>query len=148
MTAHVLVPSLDAESPATLSPRIIGMLRDELGYPGVIQSDDLEMKAIAATCAVPDAAVRAIAAGCDGVLICGTDHDLQAAALEALVHAVEEQQIRVSHIEDALKRQRRAKERFLAAASLAARPQPATALRQALGRDDHRAIADEMARFV
>jgi beta-N-acetylhexosaminidase len=148
MTAHVLVPSLDQDAPATLSPRIVGMLRNELGYPGVILSDDLEMKAIAATRTVPEAAVSAIAAGCDGVLICGADHDVQAAALEALVHAVEEQQIRVSHIEDALKRQRRAKERFLAAASLAARPQPATALRQALGRDDHRAIADEMARFV
>ncbi len=48
MTAHVLVPSLDEEQPATLSPRIVhGMLRDELGFDGVILSDDLEMKAIA-----------------------------------------------------------------------------------------------------
>ena len=48
------------------------------------------MKAIAAEYAVPDAAVLAIEAGCDGVLICSGDHDTQAAALEALVHAVEE----------------------------------------------------------
>ena len=69
MTAHVLVPSLDEEKPATLSRRIVqGMLRDELGFHGVILSDDLEMKAIAKTYAVPDAAVQAIAAGCDGVL--------------------------------------------------------------------------------
>ena len=67
MTAHVLVPSLDEERPATLSPRIVqAMLRDELGYQGVILSDDLEMKAIAKSYAVPDAAVQAIAAGCDG----------------------------------------------------------------------------------
>ena len=50
MTAHVLVPSLDEERPATLSPRIVhGLLRDELGFDGVILSDDLEMKAIAKT---------------------------------------------------------------------------------------------------
>ena len=67
MTAHVLVPSLDEERPATLSPRIVqALLRDELGFEGVILSDDLEMKAIAKTYAVPDAAVQAIAAGCDG----------------------------------------------------------------------------------
>jgi beta-N-acetylhexosaminidase len=71
MTAHVLVPSLDEENPATLSPRVVqAILRDELQYQGVILSDDLEMKAIAAHHAVPDAAVQAIAAGCDGLLIC------------------------------------------------------------------------------
>ena len=75
MTAHVLVPSLDEEVPATLSKRIVGLLREELGYQGVILSDDLEMKAIAGRYAVPDAAVRAIASGCDGVLICSGDHD-------------------------------------------------------------------------
>jgi len=66
------------------------MLRDELGFPGVILSDDLEMKAIAKTYAVPDAAVQAIAAGCDGLLICSGDVDVQAATLEALVRAVEQ----------------------------------------------------------
>ena len=91
MTAHVLVPSLDEEQPATLSPTIVqGMLREELGFDGVILSDDLEMKAIAKTYAVPEAAVQAIAAGCDGLLICSGDVDVQAATLEALVHAVEQ----------------------------------------------------------
>src|SRR5206468_7159953 len=48
MTAHVLVPSLDEERPATLSRRVVTeLLRKELGYQGVILSDDLEMKAIA-----------------------------------------------------------------------------------------------------
>ena len=90
MTAHVLVPSLDEQRPATLSRRIVSdLLRDELHYDGVILSDDLEMKAIAAGYAVPEAAVLAIEAGCDGVLICSGDHATQAAALEALIHAVE-----------------------------------------------------------
>ncbi len=146
MTAHVFVPSLDDQVPATLSKKIVGLLRDELGYQGVILSDDLEMKAIAGRYDVADAAVRAVAAGCDGVLICGANHDAQAAALEALVHAVEEERIPISRIDDALKRQQRAKERFLAAA--VAKPRAAKTLRQALGRDEHRAIADQMARFV
>jgi beta-N-acetylhexosaminidase len=147
MTAHVFVPSLDEDVPATLSKRIVALLREELGFQGVILSDDLEMKAIAGRYAVPDAAVRAIAAGCDGVLICSGDHDVQAAALEALVHAVEEERIPVARIDDALKRQRRAKERFLAS-PLAARPKVGKALRLALGRDEHQAIAGEMARFA
>jgi hypothetical protein len=53
----------------------------------------------------------------------------------------------LSRVEDALRRQQRAKERFLAAA-VAARPPAARALRSTLGRDEHRAVADEMARFL
>src|SRR4051795_8366925 len=64
MTAHVLVPSLDEKRPASLSRKIVfDLLRDELHYEGVILSDDLEMKAIAAGFAVPQAAVMAIEAG-------------------------------------------------------------------------------------
>jgi beta-N-acetylhexosaminidase len=148
MTAHVLLPALDEERPASLSPRIVQtLLREELGYQGVIISDDLEMKAIANEFAVPAAGVLAIQAGCDAMLICSGDQDTQAAALEALVHAVEDDRLRLSRVEDALARQRRAKERFLAASTLA-RPRSGKALRDQLGRDEHRAIADEMARFA
>jgi beta-N-acetylhexosaminidase len=144
----VLVPSLDEQRPATLSRRIVhDLLRDELKFEGVILSDDLEMKAVAAEYAVRDSAVMAIQAGCDGILICSGDHDTQGAALEALVHAVEEDRLPLARVEDALKRQRRAKERFLAS-PVAARPAGGRALREALGRDDHRAIAEEMARFL
>ena len=148
MTAHVLVPSLDEKRPASLSRKIVfDLLRDELHYEGVILSDDLEMKAIAAGYAVPEAAVMAIEAGCDGVLICSGDHATQAAALEALVHAVEQERLPYGRVEDALNRQRRAKERFLAS-PVAAKPAGGRALRDLLGRDEHRAIAEEMARFL
>ncbi len=148
MTAHVLVPALDERRPATLSKRVVtGLLREEMGYEGVILSDDLEMKALAPNYPLPSSAVLAIEAGCDGVLICGGDHDLQADALEALIHAVEDERLPLSRVEDALTRQQRAKERFLAA-SVTPRPLGGKALRQVLGRDEHRAIADEMARFV
>jgi beta-N-acetylhexosaminidase len=149
MTAHVLVPALDEERPASLSRAIItGLLRHELQYPGVILSDDLEMKAIAAGYQVPEAAVMAIEAGCDGALICSGDHATQVAALEALIHAVEQERIPYSRIEDAIARQRRARERFLGLPVGAPKPATGRALRQILGRDEHRAIADEMARFL
>jgi beta-N-acetylhexosaminidase len=141
----VLVPSLDERRPATLSRRIVqGMLREELGFQGVILSDDLEMKAIAATYSVPDAAVQAIAAGCDGLLICSGDVEVQAVTLEAIVHAVEDGRIPFTRIEDALKRLRVAKERLLAQ-PVSAGPSPA-ALRQLLGCEAHQRVADDMAR--
>jgi beta-N-acetylhexosaminidase len=146
MTAHVLVPSFDEQKPATLSPAIVqALLRDELKFPGVILSDDLEMKAIAKTYTVPDAAIAAIAAGCDGLLICSGDVDVQAATLEALVHAVEEQRIPYKRLEDALTRLRRAKERFLAAPVAA---QKMARIRQVLGCDAHQRIVDDMARYL
>jgi len=148
MTAHVLAPALDEKRPATLSHRVVtGLLRDERGFEGVILIDDLEMKAIAGEYAVPAAAVLAVEAGCDGVLICSGDHQTQAAALEALVHAVETGALTEKRVEDALNRQRRAKERFLAS-PVAQRPLTSRALRERLGRDEHRAIADDMARFL
>jgi beta-N-acetylhexosaminidase len=147
MTAHLLVPSLDDERPATLSPRIVqAMLREELGFPGVILSDDLEMKAIAKSYAVPEAAVQAIVAGCDAVLVCSGDVEMQAATLEALVYAVEQDRISYKRLEDAHKRLRRAKERFLAA-PVAQAPGSAR-LRQVLGCDAHQRIAEEMSRFL
>jgi beta-N-acetylhexosaminidase len=153
MTAHILIPSLDDQRPATLSSRIVGgMLRDELGYEGVILSDDLEMKAIARDLSVGEAAVQAIAAGCDGVLICravtddrSRDIEVQAKALEALVYAVEDGRLPVKRVEDALTRLRRAKERFL---TVPVAPARASALRRVVGCDEHQRIADEMSRFL
>ena len=72
MSSHVCYPRLDhANEPATFSSRLIqGLLRDELGFQGVILSDDLEMGALRELCSIGEAAVRAVAAGHDGVLIC------------------------------------------------------------------------------
>lgn len=146
MTAHILVLSLDENRPATLSPRIVqAILRDELGFTGVILSDDLEMKAIAKSYTVPDAGVQAVAAGCDGLLICSGDADAQATTLEALLHAVEQGRIPYKRFEDAHTRLRRAKEHFLATPAASS---PGAQLRQVLGRDEHQRIAEEMARYL
>jgi beta-N-acetylhexosaminidase len=147
MTAHVLVPSLDEERPATLSRRIVqDLLRDELGFQGAILSDDLEMKAISSAWPVPDAAVQAVTAGCDGLLICGGDVETQARTLEALVYAVEQDRIPYKRLEDAHTRLRRAKERFLAAPVASGRTP--LRLQHVLGCDAHQRIAEEMSRFL
>lgn len=71
MTAHVLYTSLDPHRAATLSPVITrDLLRRELGFEGVLFSDDLEMQAIAGHLSVERSAVEALSAGCDLLLIC------------------------------------------------------------------------------
>jgi hypothetical protein len=76
--------------------------------------------------------------------------DVQVEVLEALVHAVEDGRIPFKRVEDALKRQRLAKERFLVHArrGTATTSRPETSLAAVLGCDSHRRIADEMARFL
>jgi beta-N-acetylhexosaminidase len=147
MTAHILIPSLDEERPGTLSPAIVdGLLKKDLGYEGLVLSDDLEMKAISGRYGHSDATVQAIAAGCDAVLMCAPKPEEQMAALEAVIYAVEKGHLPLARAEDAIKRHRRVKERFLTPP----RPKPATgaALRAILGRDEHQAVAAEMARFA
>jgi beta-N-acetylhexosaminidase len=69
MTAHIIYMAIDAAAPATLSPRIIGnIIRGEIGFEGVLISDDLSMQALGG--AVGERARRALAAGCDLVLHC------------------------------------------------------------------------------
>ena len=70
MSAHVLYPNLDSEMPATLSNKILTrLLRQQLGYEGLIITDDLEMKAIEEQYEIGNAAVLAIQAGADIILI-------------------------------------------------------------------------------
>jgi beta-N-acetylhexosaminidase len=69
MSSHIVLPQLDPERPATLSRAILrGLLRDELGFDGLIVSDALDMAGASRTIGIPEAAVRALDAGCD--LLC------------------------------------------------------------------------------
>jgi beta-N-acetylhexosaminidase len=148
MTAHILLTALDADRPATLSPVIVsGMLREALGYDGLILSDDLEMKAIAGRHGIAEATVAAIAAGCDAVLMCGESQDAQATALEAVIRAVEDGTLARTRVDNALATHRAVKARFLSGRRP---PQPLAgeALKAVLGRDEHQAVADDMARFL
>jgi len=82
MPGHLLIPELTGSLPATLSPAAVtGLLRDELGFGGVVICDALEMKAASAVLGIPEAAVLAVIAGVD-LLCLGRDTD------EAMYHAV------------------------------------------------------------
>jgi beta-N-acetylhexosaminidase len=68
MTAHVRFAALDDE-PATLSSKLIGLLRSELGFGGLVLTDALEMRAISATVGLEKGAVQALAAGADALCL-------------------------------------------------------------------------------
>jgi beta-N-acetylhexosaminidase len=71
MTAHVVMEALDAEVPATMSRAVLGgLLRDELGFGGVVFTDDLDMRAIADHFALEHVARASLAAGVDAFLCC------------------------------------------------------------------------------
>ena len=105
MTAHVLLPSLDAQRPATLSPAALALLREGLAYDGLVFSDDLEMRAIADRFAPGDVVEAALAAGVDALLVCSQAgmRDAVLAALEAAPDAL---------VEAGLRRLRAFKQRF------------------------------------
>lgn len=85
MSAHVVYEHLDASQPATFSAAICTrLLRNEMGFEGVLFSDDMEMGAIAKHHGMAEAALRAVRAGCDVLLICSRE-DLQDEAHAALV---------------------------------------------------------------
>ena len=73
MTAHVVYTALDTERMATLSPRAIAYIRNEIGFDNLLMSDALWMKSMTGTYA--DRASGAIEAGCDVVLHCNGIHE-------------------------------------------------------------------------
>ncbi|HEX7524094.1 MAG TPA: beta-N-acetylhexosaminidase [Candidatus Deferrimicrobium sp.] len=84
MTAHVMYPSLDRALPATLSRKILhDLLRKRLRFRGAVISDALEMKAIADRYGIGEAAVLAMTAGCDVVLVCRGENE-QAETIDRL----------------------------------------------------------------
>lgn len=84
MSAHVVYPALDPDLPATLSPHILRkILREELGFTGVVVSDDLEMAAIAERFPMGEAAKLALRASVDIILVCHRE-DRQEEVLQAL----------------------------------------------------------------
>lgn len=85
MVAHVLATDIDSTLPASLSPAIVqGFLREQLGYEGVVFTDDLCMGAITSAFPPSEAARLALLAGCDAPLICHHSIDLLDSVAEAL----------------------------------------------------------------
>ena len=81
MTAHLVFEALDAEAPATQSARVVRMIREEIGFDGLLMTDDLSMKALRGS--FGERAERSLAAGCDVILHCNGDAGEMAAVAEA-----------------------------------------------------------------
>ncbi|WP_354642274.1 glycoside hydrolase family 3 protein [Kitasatospora camelliae] len=109
MTAHILFPAYDPHLPATMSREILtGLLREELGFQGLIVTDGIEMGAISGTHGVAAGAVKAIAAGADTICVGGGLQD-EAAFLylrDALVWAVREGRLPAERLHEAAERNR------------------------------------------
>ena len=148
MTAHVLFPALDDARPATLSHDIVTkLLRVELGFTGIIATDDMSMQAIAADRRLETATVEAIAAGCDLALLCEPNVDGQVRAIEALIRAVEKEELSPERIDEACARNQRVKAQFLSE-TRNTRPLTGRTLQAELNRDEYEAVAEEMRRYA
>jgi beta-N-acetylhexosaminidase len=140
MTAHVKFTALDPNRIATFSePIVTGLLRHQLGYDGVVFSDDMEMKAVSAQCGPGEAAIAALRAGIDAMLFC---HDLEKAvqAFESL-HAAAEREAALRRAVDASGRRigalkRRCLKKFSGSAD--------AGIEERLAALDHRRIVEEI----
>ena len=105
MTAHTAYPALDAGGlPATLSKKILtGLLKGEMGFKGVVTTDEITMGGIIQNFDVPEACVQAIDAGCDLVLI-RDEGSLIDEIVPALVEAVKSGRLPQERVEDAVRR--------------------------------------------
>jgi beta-N-acetylhexosaminidase len=109
MSAHILLPALDPDRPATLSPQILtGLLREELGYQGLIVTDGMEMQAISSTYGIERGSVLAIAAGADAICVGGglADEETVLRLRDALVDAVRNGDLPEERLADAAARVR------------------------------------------
>lgn len=112
MTSHVVYPAWDEDNPATLSPRVIKrLLRKEMGFDGVVFSDDLEMKAIAGRIPWDDVVRRATDATVD-VFLCCQSVQLQLDVFEALVRQQEGGETFAKACRDSARRVMAMRERF------------------------------------
>lgn len=106
MTSHIVVREVDPTQPATFSPTVIrGLLRDRLGFDGVVVTDALDMAGASRGIGIPEAAVRALLAGCD--LLClgtgGTREQLDE-IVDAVVAAVDAGRLETSRVAEAAER--------------------------------------------
>jgi beta-N-acetylhexosaminidase len=109
MTAHILFPRHDPELPATMSRAILtGLLRERLGYQGLIVTDGIDMGAISGRYGVAEGTVRAIGAGCDAICWGGSpaDEENYLYLRNALVWAVREGRLSPERLGEAAERSR------------------------------------------
>jgi beta-N-acetylhexosaminidase len=111
MMGHLVYPTVDLERPASLSSAAVWLLRDELGFDGVIVTDDLVMEGARRGGTTAEAALRAVEAGVDLLIISGPPEE-QTAAYDAIVAAVESGSIARERIDASVERIERVKDRY------------------------------------
>ena len=104
LVAHILYPALDEAQIATLSPAIItDLLRGQLGFDGIVLSDDFRMGGLTGQCGVGEAAVRFLLAGGD-LILCGPQHEAQREIMEALLAAASDGTLSQARIDESVAR--------------------------------------------
>ena len=111
MVGHLLYPAIDPERPASLSPKAIKLLRQEVGFDGVIITDDLAMEGAKQGGTVAQAAVKAVSAGADMLIISSPQEQVDAYA--AVVRGVKQGRISQDQINDSVDRILKLKQQYL-----------------------------------
>jgi beta-N-acetylhexosaminidase len=138
MTAHVVYKALDPLFPATLSEIVLQQIvRGEIGFQGMLVTDDMEMKAIDERYGPEDSTIKAVVAGNDIVLICHSP-EKQRRAYAALVAEDKKSRVVSRRVDDALGRITKAKKRLVA---------PPTFSMSSIGADESRRLADKLVHY-
>jgi beta-N-acetylhexosaminidase len=139
MSAHIAFPAITGREdiPATLSPAIIqGLLREKLGFQGVVISDCLEMQAVADTVGIARGSVLALQAGIDVVLISHL-YPRQQSGLEAALAAVQSGELPLTTVQEAVERVLRLKSQRLSWENL-----PSGKVPSWVGGSEHRQLSE------
>ena len=106
MLGHLVIPAWDNERPASLSPRAVRVLREEMGFTGTIVTDAIDMGAVTGTAGMPGGAVAALRAGADTLVVGGTytDEGTVETLVDALVEAVLRDELPVDRLYEAANR--------------------------------------------
>jgi beta-N-acetylhexosaminidase len=141
MTAHVVFEDLDPDVPATMSRKVVhDLLRQDIGFHGVVFSDDLEMKAVSDRYSIEEAGVLAIEAGCDALLVC-SDVDAAGRLREQLASEASRSKPFDTRLREARERVSRLRRRVLDLP-------PAIPMQNALDNPRARAVAERLRRIA
>lgn len=156
MTAHILVPALDPENCSTLSPKTLSYLRENIGFQGVVISDSLLMEGVIKKChTVDEAAIQALNAGCDILILGGKILEGQEAGLElnpqqvqqihrSLIEAVRTGRISKRRVDEAVNRILNLKNRYL----ISKNEELQSDFSKTICTEAHRSMAQKIASFA
>jgi len=142
MSAHIKLPQIDPEWPATMSSKIMnGILREKLGYRNLVMTDDLEMKAISKHFGVAQAAIQSAKAGVNMFMYC-SNLQMQIEGFEALAKAFTDKVVPQEHLEWSYKKVMELKKEYL----MPYKPVDLNGLGKVVGHPDHLKLSKQIAR--